>query len=90
MEGMIVAAEYVIAKLPADVKVIPGHGAISNLDDVRRFVAMLKETRAVVEKAIKAGKTLDQMKQEKILEPGRSGRANLSPQTPLSKRSTTT
>ncbi len=68
VEGMIVAAEYVIAKLPTDVKVIPGHGTISNLDDVRKFVDMIKETRSVVEKAIKAGETLDQMKQEKILE----------------------
>jgi cyclase len=66
--GMIVAAEYVIAELPVDVKVIPGHGAISKLDDVRQFVAMLKETRGVVERAIQAGKTLDQMKREKILE----------------------
>ncbi|KAF0247439.1 MAG: beta-lactamase-like [bacterium] len=69
VEGMIVAAEYVITKLPADVKVIPGHGPVSNLDDVRKFVTMLKETRTVVEKAIKEGKTLDQMKKEKILEP---------------------
>src|ERR1044071_4291352 len=61
--GVIVAAEYVIAKLPTDVKVIPGHGTISNLDDVRKFVDMLQETRSVVEKAIKAGETLDQMKQ---------------------------
>ena len=66
--GMIVAAEYVIANLPADVKVIPGHGLISNLDDVRRFVAMLQETRGIVETAIKAGRRLDEMKQEKILE----------------------
>ncbi|HKG21262.1 MAG TPA: MBL fold metallo-hydrolase [Blastocatellia bacterium] len=69
VQGMIVAAEYVAAELPSDVKVIPGHGAISNLDDVRRFVAMLEETRSVVEKAVKAGKTLDQMKRERILEP---------------------
>ena len=68
VEGMIVAAEYVIAQLPADVKVIPGHGTISNLDDVRKFVDMIKETRSVVEKAIKAGEPLDQMKQENILE----------------------
>ncbi|HKP13236.1 MAG TPA: MBL fold metallo-hydrolase [Blastocatellia bacterium] len=67
VEGMIVAAEHVIAGLPADVKVIPGHGAVSNLDDVRRFVAMLKETRGVVADAVKAGKPLDQMKGEKIL-----------------------
>lgn len=69
VEGMIVAAEEVIATLPADVKVIPGHGPISTLDDVRKYVTMLKDTRAVVEKGIKQGKTLDQMKQEKMLEP---------------------
>jgi cyclase len=68
VEGMIEAAECVIAKLPTDVKVIPGHGAVSNLADVRRFVAMLKETRDAVEKATKAGETLDQMKGGKILE----------------------
>lgn len=68
VNGMIVAAEYVIANLPSDVKVIPGHGTISTLDDVARFVTMLKETRGVVERAIKAGKMLDQIKQEKILE----------------------
>jgi glyoxylase-like metal-dependent hydrolase (beta-lactamase superfamily II) len=67
VEGMIVAAEYVIARMPADVKVIPGHGTVSNLRDVRRFVEMIKETRGVVADAIKAGKTLDQMRREKIL-----------------------
>ena len=30
---------------------------------------MLKETRGVVEKAVKAGKTLEQLKQEKVLAP---------------------
>jgi len=51
------------------VKVIPGHGALSNLDDVRAFTKMLKETSAVVQKAINDHKTLDQMRQEKILTP---------------------
>ena len=69
VEGMISGLETIIAKLPADVKVIPGHGPISNLDDVRRFIAMLKDTRDVVGKGIKQGKTLDQLKQEKVLEP---------------------
>jgi glyoxylase-like metal-dependent hydrolase (beta-lactamase superfamily II) len=67
--GMIVAMEKVSAQLPPDVKVIPGHGAISNLDDVREYVKMLKETAAVVQKALSEHKTLEQMKQEKILEP---------------------
>ncbi|HKU15212.1 MAG TPA: MBL fold metallo-hydrolase [Steroidobacteraceae bacterium] len=67
--GMIDALESAMTQLPADVKVIPGHGALSTLDDVRSFVKMLKETRAAVEKALKGGKTLEQLKQEKVLEP---------------------
>ena len=69
VQGMIAAMEKASAQLPADVKVIPGHGAISNLDDVREFVKMLKETSAAVQKAIDGHKSLEQMKQEKILEP---------------------
>src|SRR5712692_8345952 len=67
--GMIAALEQVLPKLPPDVKVIPGHGPVSNLDDVRRYVTMLKETSAVVQRALDEHKTLDQMKQEKILTP---------------------
>jgi glyoxylase-like metal-dependent hydrolase (beta-lactamase superfamily II) len=69
VQGMIAAIEDVIAKLPADVKVIPGHGPVSTVADMRSYVAMLKETRDAVAKAIKKKRTLDQMKQEKILEP---------------------
>jgi cyclase len=69
VEGMANACERVAAQLPADVKVIPGHGALSNLDDVRAFARMLRETTAVVQNALADHKTLDQMKQEKILAP---------------------
>jgi len=69
VQGMIDGVEKAAAQLPADVKVIPGHGVLSNLDDVRAYVKMLKETSAAVQKAIDAHKTLDQMKQEKILAP---------------------
>jgi cyclase len=69
VQGMIAAMEKASAELPPDVKVIPGHGQLSNLDDVRAFVQMLKETSAAVQKAIDEHKTVDQMKQEKILEP---------------------
>ena len=69
VQGMIAAMEKATAQLPADVKVIPGHGQLSNLDDVRAFTTMLKETSAVVQKSLDAHKTLEQMKQEKILEP---------------------
>ena len=36
---------------------------------MKKFVAMLKDTRATIEKAMSQGKTLEQMKQDKILEP---------------------
>jgi cyclase len=69
VQGMIAACERVASELPADVKVIPGHGTLSNMDDVRAFTKMLKETSAVVQKALDEHKTLDQMKQAKILAP---------------------
>jgi glyoxylase-like metal-dependent hydrolase (beta-lactamase superfamily II) len=69
VQGMIAAMEKCSAQLPPDVKVIPGHGALSNLDDVREFTKMLKETSAVVQKALDEHKTVEQMKQEKILAP---------------------
>ncbi|MBV8515321.1 MAG: MBL fold metallo-hydrolase [Acidobacteria bacterium] len=69
VQGMIAACEKSIAQLPADVKVIPGHGALSNAEDVRVYIKMLKETSAAVEAGIKAHKSLDQMKREKILAP---------------------
>jgi cyclase len=69
IKGLIQAIEQAISQLPADVKVIPGHGELSNLDDVRKYLKMLQDTMAVVEKALAQKKTLDQMKQEKLLEP---------------------
>jgi glyoxylase-like metal-dependent hydrolase (beta-lactamase superfamily II) len=69
VRGMIKALETTIPKLPADVKIIPGPGPVSKLDDVRTYLKMLKDTLAVVEKGVKAGKTLEQLKQEKVLAP---------------------
>jgi glyoxylase-like metal-dependent hydrolase (beta-lactamase superfamily II) len=69
IDGMIDGVEKAIAQLPADVKVIPGHGHLSSLDDVRAFVKMLKDTRAAVTDALKKKMTLAQMKEKKILDP---------------------
>jgi len=69
VQGMISAMEKAITMLPPDVKVIPGHGALSNLDDVRAFVKMLKETSAAVQSAIDRHQTVEQMKQAKVLAP---------------------
>jgi cyclase len=69
LNGMIDAVENVIEQVPVDVKVIPGHGQLSTLDDLRAYLTMLKATREAVAHALKDGKTLDQMKKAKILDP---------------------
>lgn len=69
IDGMIEGVEKVIGSLPADVKVIPGHGPISTLDDVRAYLKMLRETREAVQKALEKGESLEQMKKAQILEP---------------------
>ena len=69
INGMIDAVETVISQLPADVKVIPGHGPVSSVDDMRAYVKMLKETREVVQTALKQGKTFDDMKRARVLDP---------------------
>jgi cyclase len=69
IDGMIDAVEKVIAQLLPDVKVIPGHGPVSSLDDMRAYLTMLKATRDVVAKALTNGNSLDQMKQAKLLDP---------------------
>jgi len=67
VSGMIAGCEKVLASVPADAKFIPGHGPLSTADDVRTFVQMMKDTRAVVAKAVANKQTPAQMKQAKLL-----------------------
>ncbi len=67
VSGMIAGVEKVLTMVPQDVKIIPGHGPLSGVADVRKFVDMLKDTRSLVSKALAEGKTADQMKGEHLL-----------------------
>lgn len=67
VSGMIAGLEKVLAMIPADVRIIPGHGPLSTAADVHKFVDMLKDTRALVGKAAAGGKTADQMKSDHLL-----------------------
>lgn len=68
IRGMIAGDEKVLGMLPADAKIIPGHGPLSTPVDLRKFIDMLKETRAIVADAIKRGRSVQQMKEEHVLE----------------------
>jgi glyoxylase-like metal-dependent hydrolase (beta-lactamase superfamily II) len=67
VQGVIAAAENVLASVPADVKIIPGHGELSDKAGLKKFLDVMKGTSAAVQRAMAAGKTLDQMKADKVL-----------------------
>jgi cyclase len=66
--GLIANVEQVLRTVPDDVKVIPGHGALSDKAGLRAFVEMLKGTWAAVETGVAAGKTAEELKAGKILQ----------------------
>lgn len=67
VRGLVMNNEAILSRIRDDVKVIPGHGALADKATLRAFVEMLKGTMAVVQTAMKSGKTLEQMKLEKVL-----------------------
>jgi len=66
-KGLIANIEKLLTEIPADAKIIPGHGKIATSKELREFLTMLKDTSGIVEAGIKANKTADQLKKEKAL-----------------------
>ena len=53
-----------IDQLPADAKIIPGHGPVATLDDLKTYHRMLVETAASVRTRRSAGMSLEQISAE--------------------------
>jgi cyclase len=62
VQGLINNVGMLIKQIPADAKLIPGHGGISTLDDLKSYHQTLKETAQIVQNAMKKKKTLDEIK----------------------------
>lgn len=62
VKNVLKSVEHVINSYPADVAIVPGHGAKATMDDLKTYRAMLKDTTANVSKMMKAGKSLDDIK----------------------------
>lgn len=62
VQGLIKNVGELIRQLPADVKIIPGHGPLASLDDLKQFQSMLIETTDLVQKGMREKKSLDEIK----------------------------
>jgi glyoxylase-like metal-dependent hydrolase (beta-lactamase superfamily II) len=60
--GLTKNVAEIIRKLPAGVRIIPGHGPLSATSDLELYQRMLVETTEIVRKQMRAGKTLEQIK----------------------------
>jgi glyoxylase-like metal-dependent hydrolase (beta-lactamase superfamily II) len=66
VEGLIGSVEKVIAELKDGVKIVPGHGPLSSVEDLKTYHRMLVETTAVVRKAMAAGKSLAEIQAQGV------------------------
>jgi glyoxylase-like metal-dependent hydrolase (beta-lactamase superfamily II) len=64
VEGLTKNIGELITKIPAGAKLIPGHGPISTVDDLKAYHRMLVETTDIVRKKIAAKKSLEAIKKE--------------------------
>ncbi len=74
VQGLINNIGSMTATIPADAKLIPGHGPLSTPADLKTYHQILVETSKIVTDAMKAGKSLDEIKKaglpEKFKEAG--------------------
>jgi cyclase len=69
VRGMIGAIDELLPQIPPDAKIIPGHGPLSTVADLKKFRNRLDEIVALVARGLKSGKTVEQMQKEKLLAP---------------------
>ena len=74
VEGLIKNIGALINQIPADAKLIPGHGPVSTHDDLKAYHQILVESSKIVQDAMKAGKSLEEIQKaglpEKFKEAG--------------------
>lgn len=67
VEQLAINLQKIIDMMPANVTFIAGHGPTYTLEELKKYREMILSTVAIVKKEITKGKTLDEMKKDKIL-----------------------
>lgn len=62
VNGLIHHIAAIIQTVKPDTKIIPGHGPLATVDDLKTYYQLIVESSQIVTDAMKAGKTLDEIK----------------------------
>lgn len=62
IENWVRQLDIILGALPSDSKIIPGHGPLAGVAELRAFRRMLSDSADIVRKQMKEGKTLEQIK----------------------------
>ena len=68
VEGLEQGLRKLLGELPDDIRIIPGHGPLSDKAGMERYLDMLVATRGLVADAIEAGQSAEDMKAANLLE----------------------
>jgi len=68
IKGYLAGVEKVINQISPNTQIVPGHGNLATLDDLKKFHQTLTETITIIRKQIDAGKSLEAIQQAKPLE----------------------
>jgi glyoxylase-like metal-dependent hydrolase (beta-lactamase superfamily II) len=66
---LIESLDVILGQIPADAKIIPGHGPVSGVPELRKYRAMLDEAVGAVRKGLASGKSVEQLRKENVLAP---------------------
>jgi glyoxylase-like metal-dependent hydrolase (beta-lactamase superfamily II) len=72
VQGLINNVGTLIKQIPADTKIIPGHGPLATINELKAFHQMLIETSKIVQDEMKEKKSLDDIKKAGFPEKYRS------------------
>ncbi len=62
VQGLINNIAALLKQIPADAKLIPGHGPVSTLEDLRQYHQTLTETARIVQDEMKKKRSLEDIK----------------------------
>lgn len=61
IDGIIAGIEKIISIINNETKIIPGHGLLSNLDELQDYLSMLKDIRKQVQTMVNNGSNLEEI-----------------------------